>query len=87
MSTNRGYAGFQRPEDIVADKVLSQSQKAETLLHWKRAVTRLTLLASAEEREAYEALTLELAVALRHIDNLAARPHILGQTPLKFSQS
>jgi hypothetical protein len=87
MIAYQGYAGFWRPGDIVADKVLSDSQKAETLLHWRRAVARLAPLASAEEREAYQKLTMELSTALAHIDNSAPTPHILPSRSLKSSQT
>ncbi|WEK51715.1 MAG: hypothetical protein P0Y66_06970 [Candidatus Kaistia colombiensis] len=87
MIAYQGYAGFWRPGDVVDDKVLSASQKAETLLHWQRAVARLAPLASPEEREAYQKLTIELSAALTHIDNALPTPHILPGRSLKSSQT
>jgi len=87
MTAYQGYAGFWRPVDIVEDKVLSKSQKAETLRHWRRAVSRLAPLASEEEREAYQKLTIELSRALTRIDNSPPTPHILHSRPLKTSQT
>lgn len=87
MIAYRGYAGFRRPRDIVADNVLSDTQKAETLLHWRRALARLSPFASADEREAYQKLTMELSNALTHIDNSRSKPHILPSRSLKSSQA
>jgi hypothetical protein len=87
MSAYQGYAGFRRPADIVSDNVLSDTQKTETLLHWKRAVSRLAPFASADEREAYRNLTIELATALRHIDIVPAKPHIFETLSLKSSKT
>jgi len=87
MTANQGYAGFGRPGDIVDDEFLTRSEKAETLLHWQRSVTRLARLASEEEREAYQKLTMELAIALARIDNATPTPHILESRSLKSSQA
>ncbi|MCX5568267.1 MULTISPECIES: hypothetical protein [Kaistia] len=87
MTANQGYAGFGRPGDIVNDKVLTRSEKAETLLHWQRSATLLARLAPEEERAAYQKLTMELAIALARIDNAASTPHILPDRSLKSSQA
>ena len=87
MSTNYGYAGFRRPVDIVSDNVLSDAQKAETLLHWKRAVQRLAPFVREEEREAYRNLTIELAAALTDIDLSTARPHMFEMLPFKSNRT
>ncbi|BCP51605.1 hypothetical protein K32_02220 [Kaistia sp. 32K] len=86
MSAHYGYAGFRRPADIVSDNVLSDKQKTETLLHWKRAVARLMPFASDDEREAYRNLTIELAAALTHIDIVPVRLHSFETTPLKTTK-
>jgi phytoene/squalene synthetase len=76
MRAYHGYAGFRRPIDIVSDTVLSEDQKAETLLHWKRAVERLASFGPDMEREAYSNLTMELADALADIDTSSSKPHM-----------
>jgi hypothetical protein len=87
MSTHFGYAGFRRPVDIVADNILSDEQKAETLLHWKRAVQRLEPFVTEAEREAYRNLTIELAAALSDIDLSRTKPHIFDKLAAKSSKS
>jgi hypothetical protein len=87
MSTHFGYAGFRRPLDIVSDNVLSDHQKAETLLHWKRAVVRLAPFVNEAEREAYRNLTMELATALSDIDFSPAKPHMFERLDTKSSKS
>jgi len=87
MGTHYGYAGFRRPDDIVADNILSDEQKAETLLHWKRAVQRLEPFVPEAEREAYRNLTIELAAALSDIDLSRSKPHMSGKLADKSSMS
>ncbi|WP_029074323.1 hypothetical protein [Kaistia adipata] len=87
MSAYLGYAGFQRPRDIVSDNVLTDDQKTETLLHWKRAVQRLARLVPEAEREAYRNLTIELATALTHIDLSPGKPHMLDKPLDKSNES
>jgi len=82
-----GYAGFGRPDEVVFDRHLSARQKTETLKHWQVALTRLARFASAAEREAYEALTIELAAAIERIDNAALHPHMINSRPLRLNRA